>query len=83
MHTLEKTFITVVCRSAHVRKQFEINVFGPMDVTTAFLPHLRSSTMDPTLVVIGSRSAWKTELVVGVATLRDFYVSFISLPGKR
>lgn len=48
--------------SAHLRKQYETNVFGLMDVTIAFLPHLRLSTLDPMLVVIGSRSAWKTDI---------------------
>jgi len=48
--------------SAHLRKQYETNIFGLMDVTVAFLPHLRLSSLDPTLVVVGSRSAWKTEL---------------------
>lgn len=41
--------------------------FGLMDVTIAFLPHLRCSTSNPTLVVVGSRSAWKTDLSVCAA----------------
>ncbi|KAG6831013.1 hypothetical protein H0H92_013200 [Tricholoma furcatifolium] len=47
--------------STLLRKQFATNVFGVMDVTTAFLPHLRASKQS-TIVVVGSRSAWKTEI---------------------
>ena len=50
-------------RTTLLRKQFETNLFGLMDVTTAFLPYLRASR-DSTLVVIGSRSAWKPEIPV-------------------
>ncbi|TFK33479.1 hypothetical protein BDQ12DRAFT_691158 [Crucibulum laeve] len=46
--------------SARLRLQFETNVFGLLDVTTATLPYLRKRK-DSTVVVIGSRSAWKTE----------------------
>ncbi|KAF5310169.1 hypothetical protein D9619_010213 [Psilocybe cf. subviscida] len=45
-----------------LRRQFETNVFGLMDVTTAALPHLREST-DACVVVIGSRSVWTPEIV--------------------
>jgi len=44
-----------------LRQQFETNVFGVLDVSTATLPYLRQSTAG-CLVVIGSRSAWKAEL---------------------
>ncbi|GLB40934.1 putative enoyl-(Acyl carrier protein) reductase [Lyophyllum shimeji] len=47
--------------SALLRKQYETNVFGLMDMTVAVLPHLRASK-DAAMVVVGSRSAWKTEL---------------------
>ncbi|RDB25896.1 putative oxidoreductase YusZ [Hypsizygus marmoreus] len=47
--------------SALLRKQYETNVFGLMDMTAATLPHLRASK-NAVLVVIGSRSGWKTEL---------------------
>ncbi|KAH9476306.1 putative oxidoreductase YusZ [Psilocybe cubensis] len=43
-----------------LRRQFETNVFGTLDVTTATLPYLRES--NGCVVVIGSRSAWKAEL---------------------
>ncbi|KAF9471972.1 NAD(P)-binding protein [Pholiota conissans] len=45
-----------------LRRQFETNVFGVMDVTAAALPHLRESK-DAAVVVVGSRSVWIPELV--------------------
>ncbi|CAK5274190.1 unnamed protein product [Mycena citricolor] len=45
-----------------LRRQFEINLFGPFDVLVACLPHLRKRKSG-TVVIVGSRSAWKTELV--------------------
>ncbi|KAF8964496.1 hypothetical protein BDZ97DRAFT_1815400 [Flammula alnicola] len=44
-----------------LRRQFETNVFGVMDVTTATLPHLRESK-DACVVVVGSRSVWTAEV---------------------
>ncbi|CAA7262140.1 unnamed protein product [Cyclocybe aegerita] len=44
-----------------LRRQFETNVFGVLDVTTATLPYLRTSTSG-CVVVFGSRSAWRAEL---------------------
>ncbi|KAJ6551340.1 hypothetical protein B0H19DRAFT_1263997 [Mycena capillaripes] len=44
-----------------LRKQFAANFFGVMDVVSASLPHLRAQKSG-TIVVVGSRSAWKTEL---------------------
>jgi NAD(P)-dependent dehydrogenase (short-subunit alcohol dehydrogenase family) len=52
-----------VYRSSQLRRQFETNFFGVMDVTSATLPHLRASP-SACLVIIGSRSAWKTEIIV-------------------
>ncbi|KAF7353705.1 putative oxidoreductase YusZ [Mycena venus] len=46
--------------SAFLRKQFDVCVFGVMDVTTAALPYLRAKR-DGTVVIIGSRSAWIPE----------------------
>ncbi|KAF9531474.1 hypothetical protein CPB83DRAFT_849078 [Crepidotus variabilis] len=43
-----------------LRRQFEANVFGVVDVSIAALPYLRQSS-NGRLVVIGSRSAWKAE----------------------
>ncbi|KAG6889352.1 hypothetical protein C0992_005580 [Termitomyces sp. T32_za158] len=47
--------------TAHLRRQFATNVFGVLDVTAAVLPHLRSSK-EAAIIVIGSRSAWRTEV---------------------
>lgn len=44
-----------------LRKQFEPNVFGVAKVNTAVLPNMRERGSG-TVVVIGSRSAWKTEI---------------------
>ena len=46
-----------------LRRVFDTNVFGLMDVTTAALPYLRKSK-DGRMVVVGSRSAWRTEIPV-------------------
>ncbi|KAJ2916163.1 hypothetical protein MD484_g4236, partial [Candolleomyces efflorescens] len=42
------------------RKQYEVNVFGLLDMTSATLPHIRASK--GYLVNIGSRSAWHTQI---------------------
>ncbi|KAG6916306.1 hypothetical protein DXG01_007463 [Tephrocybe rancida] len=47
--------------AAHLRRQFDTNVFGVIDVTAAMLPHLRASK-EAAILVVGSRSAWKTEI---------------------
>ncbi|KAJ6473633.1 hypothetical protein C8R47DRAFT_1179345 [Mycena vitilis] len=49
--------------SALLRKQYETNVFGLLDVTSACLPYMRAQN-EGTIVVIGSRSAWTCETVV-------------------
>lgn len=41
-------------------KAFNINFFGAMNVTVAFLPHLRARRSG-TIVLIGSRHAWKSQ----------------------
>jgi len=43
-----------------LRRLFDTNVFGLMNITTAALPYLRKSK-DGRMVVIGSRSAWIAE----------------------
>ncbi|KAJ7634679.1 hypothetical protein FB45DRAFT_471841 [Roridomyces roridus] len=48
--------------SAILRKQYEVNVFGLLDVTLACLPYMRAQK-DGTVVVIGSRSAWTGEVI--------------------
>ncbi|KAH7925194.1 NAD(P)-binding protein [Leucogyrophana mollusca] len=44
-------------------KQYRTNVFGQLAVTTAVLPYMRTAKRG-TVVVLGSRSAWKTEIGV-------------------
>lgn len=46
--------------SKMARKQFEVNVFGLLDMTSATLPHIRARK--GYLVNIGSRSGWHTEI---------------------
>ncbi|KAJ6620453.1 hypothetical protein B0H10DRAFT_2163517 [Mycena sp. CBHHK59/15] len=46
--------------SAFLWRQFDVNVFGVMDVTTAALPHLRAQKQG-TAIIMGSRSAWIPE----------------------
>ncbi|KAJ7742683.1 hypothetical protein DFH07DRAFT_836082 [Mycena maculata] len=48
--------------SALLRKQYEVNVFGLLDVTSACLPYLRAQN-GGTIVVVGSRSAWTAETI--------------------
>ena len=50
-------------RTKLLRREFDTNVFGLMDVTTAALPYLRKSK-DGRMVVFGSRSAWIAETPV-------------------
>jgi len=42
-----------------MRIQFEMNLFGLVNVTNAFLPYMRDRR-EGTVVVIGSRSGWRT-----------------------
>ncbi|KAJ7444571.1 hypothetical protein B0H11DRAFT_1825279 [Mycena galericulata] len=44
-----------------LRKQMAVNLYGVMDVAAASLPFLRAQKAG-TMVIVGSRSAWKTEL---------------------
>ncbi|KNZ71606.1 hypothetical protein J132_08117 [Termitomyces sp. J132] len=60
-HLISPSLISRSTSTAHLRRQFATNVFGVLDMTTAVLPHLRSSKQAVT-VVIGSRSAWRTEI---------------------
>ena len=52
----------------YLRRQFETNFFGLMDVTNATLPYLRKAK-DGCVVVLGSRSAWRPEVPVSDFTL--------------
>ncbi|KAF7377598.1 UBR-type domain-containing protein [Mycena sanguinolenta] len=47
--------------SGLLRTQFEVNFFGIMDVCAACLPHMRARKSG-TIVIVGSRSAWKPEI---------------------
>ncbi|KAF5339761.1 hypothetical protein D9611_009070 [Ephemerocybe angulata] len=47
--------------SSLYRRTFNVNVFGLIDMTTVTLPYIRES--QGCIVNVGSRSAWKTELV--------------------
>lgn len=42
------------------RRLFDINVFGTINVTNAFLPYMRAAKSG-TIVIIGSRHAWFTK----------------------
>jgi short-subunit dehydrogenase len=44
---------------------FEVNFFGVIKVTNAFLPHMRSRR-DGTIVIIGSRSVYFNEFPVSL-----------------
>ncbi|KAF8882137.1 hypothetical protein BD779DRAFT_1544162 [Infundibulicybe gibba] len=56
--------------TALLRKQFETNVFGVMDVTYATLPHMRAQRRGM-VVMTGSRSAWKTEVPAAIHALAE------------
>ena len=48
------------CRAAGYLKGFDSNFFGAINVTVAFLPFLRAQKSG-TVVLIGSRHAWKSQ----------------------
>jgi len=50
--------------SEQFRRQYDVNVFGLVDVTTAVLPYMRARRSG-TVVLIGSRSSWRPEVPTG------------------
>ncbi|KAI0703436.1 hypothetical protein BC835DRAFT_1410717 [Cytidiella melzeri] len=46
--------------SEQYRRQYNVNVFGALDVTTAVLPHMRAQRSG-TVVMVGSRTSWFPE----------------------
>ncbi|KAJ7705711.1 hypothetical protein B0H16DRAFT_1635844 [Mycena metata] len=59
--------------SDRLRKQFDVNFFGVMDVVSGTLPHMRAQKAG-TIVFIGSRTAWKPE-IPGYGASRGLYGS--------
>jgi len=63
-------------RTTLLRRQFETNVFGVLDVATAALPYMRRNP-GSCVVVIGSRSAWKAELTVSIVSYQSSFTHTI------
>jgi NADP-dependent 3-hydroxy acid dehydrogenase YdfG len=62
IETSDKTNHDII-RSSLLEKQFKTNVVGMLDVTNAALPHLQARKSG-TIVMMGSRSAYRTEIPV-------------------
>lgn len=58
-----RVLIVVYYREDLYMQQFKTNLFGCLNVTNAFVPHLRDRG-EGTIVNVGSRSAWRTNLPV-------------------
>ncbi|EKM58132.1 uncharacterized protein PHACADRAFT_252197 [Phanerochaete carnosa HHB-10118-sp] len=50
--------------SEELRKQYDVNLFGQLDVTNAFLPYMRERRSG-TIVLMGSRTGWWPENPIG------------------
>ena len=48
-----------------LRKQFDVNFFGLVDVTNAALPHMRARRSG-TVILMDSRSSWAPEVEVSL-----------------
>lgn len=51
-----------------IMQLMKINYFGPINVTNAFLPHLRRRRTG-TIIFVGSRSSWRTNNPVSVTKI--------------
>lgn len=56
------------CRAAGYAKEFDVNFFATINVTVAFLPHMRERKSG-TIVLMGSRHAWKSQFPVSTALI--------------
>lgn len=69
-------------RAAGYLKAFNINLFGAMNVTVAFLPFLRAQKSG-TIVLMGSRHAWKSQHAVSLTLIvRDPGVNYVQFIGE-
>lgn len=57
---------SLCCSAEGFMEQYKTNVFGVINVTNAFLPHMRQRG-EGTVIVIGSRSGWKTQSAVNIS----------------
>lgn len=53
--------------------QFQANVFGILNVTNAILPHMRERRSG-TVVIVGSRSAWRSDIPVNIYALHQLTI---------
>ena len=51
-----------------IMRDMKTNFVGPMNVTNAILPHMRTRR-DGSIIFIGSRSAYRTQMVVSAFLL--------------
>lgn len=62
----ESVLMASIYRSEQFRRQYNVNVFGVLDVTTAVLPHMRARRTG-TVVLLGSRTSWRSEVNVSAS----------------